>query len=50
MLFKNYEKIVKIGIVPLFHKQCKTLFRDGQVEDNIIIYIYKDLRLKILGS
>ena len=23
MLFKNYEKIVKIGIVPIFHKKCK---------------------------
>ena len=47
MLCKNYEKIVKIGIVPLFHKQCKTPFRDDMVRLNIIsLYIYKDLRLK----
>ena len=48
MLCKNYEKNVKIGIVPLFHKQCKTPFRDDMVKLNIIsLYIYKDLRLGI---
>ena len=47
MLCKNYEKIVKIGFVPLFHKQCKTLFRDHMVRLKIIsLYIYKDIRLK----
>ena len=41
MLCKNYEKFVKIGIVPLFHKQCKTLFRDHMVRLKIIsLYIY----------
>ena len=51
MLCKNYEKIVKIGIIPLFHKQCKTPFRDDMARLNIIsLYIYKDLRLKSLGS
>ena len=38
---------MKIGIVPLFHKQCKTLFRDNMVRLKIIsLYICKDLRLK----
>ena len=47
MLCKNYEKIVKIGIVSLFHKQYKTLFRDHMVRLNIIsLYRYKYLRLK----
>ena len=46
-LCKTCEKIVKIGIVPLFHKQCKTPFRDDMVRLKIIsLYIYKDLRLK----
>ena len=48
MLCKNYEKIVKIGIVSLFHKQCKTPFRDDMIRLKIIsLYIYKktyDLR------
>ena len=51
ILCKNYEKTLKIGIVPLFHKQCKTPFRGDMVRLNIIslyIYIYKDLRLKTL--
>ena len=40
-------KTVKIGIVPHFHKQCKTRFRDHMVSLKIIsLYIYKDLRLK----
>ena len=39
-LCKKYEKIVKIGIVPLFHKQCKTPFRDDMVRLKIIsLYI-----------
>ena len=38
---------MKIGIVPLFHKQCKTHFRDHIVRLKIISsYIYKDLRLR----
>ena len=55
MLCNNYEKIVKIGIVPLFNKKCKTPFRDDMVRLNIIslyIYIYiktEDLTLRILG-
>ena len=49
-LCKNYEKIVKIAIVPPIHKQCKTLFRDDMVRLNIIsLYICKDLRLKTLN-
>ena len=32
------------------HKQCKTLFKDHMVRFKIIsLYIYKDLRLRILG-
>ena len=51
MLWKNYEKIVKIAIVPPIHKQCKTLYRDDMARLKIIsLYIYKDLRLKDLRS
>ena len=37
----------KNGVVPISHKQCKTLFNDHTVRLKIIsLYIYKDLRLK----
>ena len=40
-LCKKYEKIVKMGIVPIFHKQLKTLLRDHMVKLKIIsLYIY----------
>ena len=41
------ETNAKNGVVPLSHKQCKTLFNDHKVRLKIIsLYIYKDLRLK----
>ena len=44
--WNNYEKLYCFGS----HKQCKTLFNDHMVSLKIIsLYIYKDLRLKILG-
>ena len=45
------ETNAKNGVVPISHKQCKTLFNDHTVRLKIIsLYIYKDLRLiRILG-
>ena len=41
------ETNAKNGVVPISHKQCKTLFNDHTVRLKIIsLYIYKDLRLK----
>ena len=48
----QFSEIIEIknGVVPVAHKQCKTLFKDHVVLFKIIsFYIYKDLRLKILG-
>ena len=48
-MFIKYWENCEIDIVPLFHKQCNTHFRDRMVKLKIMslyIYIYKDLRLK----
>ena len=43
------ETNAKNGVVPLSHKQCKTLFNDHTVRLKIMsLYIYKDLRLRML--
>ena len=60
MVQKNYlqpfteiiETNAKNAPVPISHKQCNALFREHIVRLKIIslyIYIYKDLRLRILG-
>ena len=48
---KNYRDICEKRCCSGSHKQLKTLFKDHMVRLKIIsLYIYKDLRLKDLGS
>ena len=50
MVFKNYWHNYEKRCCSDSHKQCKTLFKDHMTRLKIIsLYIYNDLRLRILG-
>ena len=50
MLVRNYRDKREKRCCSGSHKQCKTLFKDHMVRLKIIsLYIYKELRLRILG-
>ena len=47
MLVRNYRDKCEKRCCSGSHKQCKTIFKDNMVRLKIILlYIYKDLRLK----